>query len=278
MNILIHYLIIIIVFIIVVDVTIANIVSLSGASYNCTGQISSDESCSNAFDNNVNTFWMQNINTTSQQKQYVNITLSSPMIVTSYQVYMLTKDSNVLLGSGYDYSFQVTSWTFEGSNSGSSYTTLSTVNYYDISNVPYPASYILFNCSSPASYKYYRFNVAANWFIDNGYSTSDNFMLIELVLNVSSPSSPTPRPTQIGTTPSVQSTKSNITAAVAGGVVGALVLVAIVGLLYRSYILKQQQGQQGTGTNTGEREAAMSPMSHRISVSKEQENPMQSRA
>jgi hypothetical protein len=279
----------IIIFIYALIVTEATQVSISGASYNCSGQLNSEVACSNAFDNNVNSFWMNDIDITSTQQQYVDITLSSPMIVASYEVYMLS--SSAMIGL-YDYSFQVTSWAFLGSNNESSYTTLSTVTNYNILSLA-NSGYIVFNCTSPASYNY-RFHVIANWFISNGYSTSDQFMLVELVLNgTSSPSSqptsspsqpsssptpgPSPSPTiPIQTTPSVPSGKSNTAVIIA--VISSLVVVAIVvAVLFRAYTTKQQQGQQGTGTT--EREAAISPISHRISVSHtttEQQNPMQS--
>jgi len=279
------------------------LVSFSGASYNCSGQLSSEVACSNAFDNNITTFWMNDINITSPQQQYVVITLSSPMVVTSYMIYMLAMNSVI---GNYDYSFQVTSWAFQGSNNNSSYTTLSTVTDYNINNIVDPGAYIVFNCTLSASYKYYRFNVLANWFINNGYSTQDSFMLIELVLNgtyspssqptsqpsspssqptsqpssqPSSPSSqpsssPTPSPTTpFQTIPSAPSRKSNTAVIVAVTVIGALVVVAIVvAVLFRSY--KTKQHQHGTGTT--DRKAAIS---HRISVSHtatEQQNPMQS--
>ena len=266
----------IIIFIYALVVTEATLVSISGASYNCSGQLNSEDACSNAFDNNVTSFWMNDINITSTQQQYVVITLSSPMIVTSYEVYMLSLYAMIGV---YDYSWQVTSWQFLGSNDESSYTTLSTVTNYNINSLVSPG-YIVFNCTSPASYKYYRFHVIANWFISQGYSDSDSFILVELVLNGTS--SPTPSPTSSPTTPiqttsSVPSGKSNTAVIAAVTVISALVVVAI---LFRAYMTQQQQGQQGKqGTGTTESEAAISPISHRISVSHtttEQQNPMQS--
>ena len=177
----------------------ATLLGLSGVSYNCSGQLNSDHPCTKAFDNNVTSFWLQSINVTLPQQQYIVFALSEPMIVTSYQVYML-KPNEMLpceLPVPCDYSWQVTSWAFEGSNSGSSYTTLSTVKYYDINNIISPGTkgkFILFNCSSPSRYKYYRFRVIANWFIDNGYGNSDTLMLIELRLNVTSNQPSTQQP------------------------------------------------------------------------------------
>jgi len=190
----------------------ATLVKNYNYNYSCTGQIDSNNACSNAFDNDVGTAWMQSINVTSPQ--YAVITLSSPMTVTSYQVYMLAEADGYVFGSsGYDYSWQVTSWAFEGSNSGDSYTTLSTVNNYNIKYIKSPGQFVLFNCSSPASYKYYRFLVKANWFMDNGYSDGDTLALIELVLNVIPPTSqpssqPSSQPTFNPNTPlfSIQAT------------------------------------------------------------------------
>lgn len=162
---------------------------ISGASYNCSGQIDSTYSCSKAFDNNVNSAWVQSINTSSPQ--YAVIALLSPMTVASYQVYMIHDGYYI---DGYDYSWQLSSWTFEGSNDGSNYTILSTVDsYFPSKSVSNPKFYF-FNCSSPGSYKYYRFCVKRNWFIDNRYSEVDTFILVELQLILKS-ASPTTIPT-----------------------------------------------------------------------------------
>jgi len=275
-SLLIHHLIfifIVYVFIFSIDISESTLVSLSGANYSCSGQLNYIDICSNAFDNNITTYWLQNFTSTSPQKQNVVITLDFPMYVTSYEVYMLSYMTDYGL---YGYSYQVTSWTLEGSNTGSSYSTVSTVtwNYTDINNIKSPGSFILFNCSSPASYKYYRFNVIGNFYTDSGYGYADDFILIELVLlNGTSQPSPTPSPTSIVTTPSIQSTKKNV-GAVVGGIIGALVVVAIVvALVYRSYKLKKQPDTVTTVQGT-----AMSPISHKVSVSKEQQNPMQSKA
>ena len=166
---------------------------IPGASYSCSGQwLNSTNGCSEAFDNNVNTAWMQTINSTSSP-QYAVIALSSPMIVKSYQVYMLPCADGYLI-DGYDYSFQVSSWTFEGSNDGSNYTILSKVHkYFPGDKSP---EFVLFNCSFPASYKYYRFYVTSNWFIDNGYTELDTLMLTELQL-ILKDTSPTTLPTEM---------------------------------------------------------------------------------
>jgi len=161
---------------------------ISGAIYSCSNQYS-DNPCVNAFDNNVDDNWSAPINTTSPQ--YAVITLDSPMTVTSYQLYML--DQEDVLSDGKDYSWLPSSWTFEGSNDGTTYTTLSTVSKY-ISALS-SSGYQSFTCSSTASYKYYRFYVTANWFIDNGYSDADTVALIELVLAFDSPTAlPTTKP------------------------------------------------------------------------------------
>jgi hypothetical protein len=106
---------------------------------------------------------------------------------------MLPHADGYIIDNGGDYSFQVSSWTFEGSNDGGNYTILSTVHKYFPSESP---EFVLFNCSSPASYKYYRFYVTANWFIDNGYSNSDTLMLVELQL-ILKDTSPTTLPTEM---------------------------------------------------------------------------------
>jgi hypothetical protein len=118
------------------------------------------------------------------------------MTVTSYQVYFL--DQVTVLPTGEDYSWLVSSWTFEGSNDGSNYNILSTVYKHLVGTARKSSGFDLFNCSSPASYKYYRFYVTANWFIDNMYSDIDSLSLIELKLIVKD-SSPTMLPTALPT-------------------------------------------------------------------------------
>ena len=67
---------------------------ISGATYDCSGQIDNTSTpCSNAFDNGVNSGWSVPINST--YSPYAVITLSSPMIVTSYQLYMLGQEDAI---------------------------------------------------------------------------------------------------------------------------------------------------------------------------------------
>jgi len=168
---------------------------ISGANYSCSGYLDSVHACSKAFDNDTSTAWMQTINA-KLSPQYAVIALSSPMTVTSYQVYFL--DDVKVLPTGEDYSWLVSSWTFEGSNDGSNYTILSTVHKHFPSVSDTSPEFVWFNCSSPASYKYYRFYVTANWYIDAKYSDSDTLTLIELKLIVKD-TSPTTLPTTLPT-------------------------------------------------------------------------------
>jgi hypothetical protein len=196
MNSLIHVISVLVYFIYVsADKALMN--PISGASYSCSGHLNSDD-CSKAFDNNVTTAWVQSINTSSPQ--YAVIALSTPMTVTSYQVYML--DYDYVLPPSYlgsiDYSWLVSSWKLEGSDDGIKYTNLSTVEKYFPSFSEKSNRFDLFNCSSPARYKYYRFYVTANWFMDNGYSDSDTLVLLELQL-ITKETSPITVPTTLPT-------------------------------------------------------------------------------
>jgi hypothetical protein len=119
------------------------------------------------------------------------------MTVTSYQVYFLDQD-NTVLPTGEDYSWLVSSWTFEGSNDGRNYNILSTVYQHLVSTSRKSSGFDLFNCSSPASYKYYRFYVTANYYTDNGNFDSDTLALAELQLIVND-TSPTTLPTTLPT-------------------------------------------------------------------------------
>ena len=172
---------------------------ISGAIYSCSSTYLPSTPCERAFDNQLNNFWEAFI--TSSNPQYALITLDSPMTVTSYQVYML--DSSTQFDYKYsftDYSYLPASWTFQGSNDGSTYTTLSTVSKYN-SDSSISTGYQSFTCSSTASYKYYRFFVTASWLSDN-FEIPYPLALIELVLTGTVDSStalPTTMPSPVPT-------------------------------------------------------------------------------